>query len=190
MTSLRQFGPALRVWVVLTIVLGLAYPLAFVGLGRLMPGRSDGSLVEVDGAVVGSSLVAQAFDSPEYFWPRDSVGGYDMLATGGSNLGPNNPDLVTTVAERRSTLAAANRVPAEDLPPDAVTASASGLDPHISPEYADLQVARVAQARRLPVAQVQQLVDAHVEGRVLGFLGEPTVNVLELNLAIDRLARG
>ena len=190
MTALRQLGPALRMWAVLTVLLGLLYPLALVGVGRLMPGRADGSLVTVDDAVVGSALVAQPFDQPGYFWPRDSVGGYDMLATGGSNLGPNNPDLVQAIAERRATLAEANGVSVEELPADAVTASGSGLDPHVSPEYAQLQASRVAAARALPVSHVLALVDEHVRGRALGFLGEPTVNVLELNLALDRLARG
>ena len=190
MTALRQLGPALRMWAVLTVLLGLLYPLALVGVGRLMPGRADGSLVTVDDAVVGSALVAQPFDQPGYFWPRDSVGGYDMLATGGSNLGPNNPDLVEAIAERRATLAEANGVPIEELPADAVTASGSGLDPQISPQYARLQAARVAEARGLPLTQLRAVVDDHVQGRVLGVLGEPTVNVLELNLAVDRLARG
>ena len=189
MSALRQFGPALRVWAILTVVLGLLYPLALVGVGRLMPGRADGSLVAVDGAVLGSALVAQPFDQAEYFWPRDSVGGYDMRATGGSNLGPNNPDLVTAIAERRADLAAADGVPEPDLPADAVTASASGLDPHISPAYARIQVARVAAARGLPDSAVGDLVEEHVQGRVLGFLGDPTVNVLELNIAVDRLAQ-
>jgi K+-transporting ATPase ATPase C chain len=190
MTTLRQILPALRVWILMTVVLGLLYPLALVGVGRAMPGRADGSLVELDGQVVGSSLVGQPFEQPEYFWPRPSAGGYDMLATGGSNLGPNNPDLVAAIAERQAQLAAANGVQAADLPADAVTASASGLDPHISPEHAALQVARVAGARGLAVDQVRQLVDEHTSGRVLGFLGEPGVNVLELNLALDSVTGG
>lgn len=188
MTTLRQILPALRVWALMTVLLGLLYPLALIGVGRLMPGRADGSLIEVDGQVVGSSLVGQPFDQPGYFWPRPSAGGYDMLATGGSNLGPNNPDLVAQIAQRQQDLATANSVPSEALPADAVTASASGLDPHISPAYAAVQVARVAAARGLAPEQVQALVDDQTDGRVLGFLGEPTVNVLELNLALDGLA--
>lgn len=187
MSTFRQLLPALRLWIVLTVLLGIAYPLALVGVGRLMPGRADGSLLEADGRVVGSLLVAQPFDQPRYFWPRPSSGGYDMLATGGSNLGPNNPALVSQIEQRRAQLARANGVPAADLPADAVTASGSGLDPHISPAYAAVQVARVAAARGLPAAHVQALVDAHTSGRALGFLGEPTVNVLELNVALDRL---
>ena len=188
MTTLRQILPALRVWVLMTVLLGLLYPLALVGVGRLMPGRADGSLIERDGRVVGSALVGQPFDQPEYFWPRASAGGYDMLATGGSNLGPNNPDLVAAIAQRQQDLATANAVPVGAVPADAVTASASGLDPHISPAYAAVQVGRVARARGLTAGAVQALVDDHTDGRVLGFLGEPTVNVLELNLALDGLA--
>ena len=187
MTALRQLAPALRIWAVLTVALGLVYPLALVGIGRLMPGRADGSLVEVDGSVVGSTLVAQPFAQPEYFWPRDSVGGYDMLATGGSNLGPNNPDLVQAIAERRARLAEANGIPVEALPADAVTASGSGLDPQISPQYARLQAARVAEARGLSPEAVEKLVRGHVEGPEWGVWGEPKVNVLRLNLALDEL---
>lgn len=190
MSTLRQLLPALRLWIVLTLVLGLAYPLLFVGVGLLMPGRSGGSLLQAEGRTVGSSLVGQPFDQPGWFWPRDSVGGYDMAATGGSNLGPDNPELVATIQERRTRLAAANGVDPADLPPDALTASASGLDPDISPEYARIQVDRVAQARGLPADQVRRLVDQHTQGRVLGFLGSPRVNVLELNLGLMALARG
>lgn len=188
MTTLRQILPALRVWVLMTVLLGLLYPLVLVGAGRLIPGRADGSLLEVDGRVVGSALVGQPFDQPGYFWPRPSTGGYDMLASGGSNLGPNNPDLVAEVSRRQRELALVNGVPVDALPADAVTASASGLDPDISPAYAALQVGRVAASRGLAPAAVQALVEKHTQGRDFGFLGEPTVNVLELNLAVDRLA--
>lgn len=190
MSTLRQLVPALRVWVLVTLVLGLLYPLALAGFGRLLPGRADGSLLVSGGQVVGSSLLAQPFDQEQYFWPRASVGGFDPLASGGSNLGPNNPQLVATIEQRRAALAAANGVPPAQLPADAVTASASGLDPHISPEYAAVQVARVAAARRLPAATVRGLVDQHTRDRVLGFLGQPTVNVLELNVALDALSQG
>ena len=190
MSSLRQLLPALRLWVLLTIVLGLLYPLLFVGVGRLMPGRADGSLLESGGQVVGSSLIGQAFDQQQYFWPRASVGGYDPLATGGSNLGPNNTELVSTIEQRRDELATANGVSADQLPADAVTASGSGLDPDISPEYAAVQVTRVARARGLPADVVSDLVAEHTAGRALGFLGEPTVNVLELNVALDALSQG
>lgn len=187
--TLRQLAPALRMLVVMTVLLGLLYPALVFALGRAIPARTDGSLVTVDGTVAGSSLLAQGFDSPDYFWPRPSVGGYDPLATGGSNLGPNNPDLVQVIEERRAAVAAANDVPPEQVPADAVTASASGLDPHISPEYAALQVARVAGARGLDTVVVADLVAEHTQGRVLGFLGEPGVNVLELNVALDELGR-
>ena len=190
MTTIRQLMPTLRLWVVLTVLLGLAYPLALTALGLLMPGRAQGSLIETDGRVVGSSLIGQSFDQPQYFWPRPTVGGYDMLASGGSNLGPNNPDLTTTIGQRKAQLTAAHEVPAADVPADAVTASGSGLDPHISPEYAKLQVARVADARGLPAATVAGGVAACTDGRVLGFLGEPTVNVLKLNVALDALSEG
>ncbi len=189
MPTLRQVAPALRMLVVMTVLLGLLYPALVFAIGRVMPARTDGSLVAVDGTVVGSSLLAQGFDTPEYFWPRPSVGGYDPLATGGSNLGPNNTDLVQVIEERRAAVAAANDVPLDEVPADAVTASASGLDPHISPEYAALQLARVAGARGLGRDVVADLVADHTQGRALGFLGQPGVNVLELNLALDELGR-
>ena len=189
MPTLRQLAPAVRILIVMTVLLGLIYPAAMFAVGRLMPTRTDGSLVSTNGTVVGSSLLAQGFDTPEYFWPRPSVGGYDPLATGGSNLGPNNTDLLQTIDERRAAVAAANDVSPGQVPPDAVTASASGLDPQISPEYAAIQVARVAEARGMTPEQVADMVAEHTQGRALGFLGEPGVNVLELNLALDELGR-
>ena len=190
MPALRQLVPAVRILVVMTVLLGLIYPAAMFAVGRLMPARTDGSLVSVDGTVVGSSLLAQGFDTPEYFWPRPSVGGYDPLASGGSNLGPNNADLIQAVDERREAVALANGVAPEAVPADAVTASASGLDPQISPEYAALQVARVARARGLSQQAVAEVVAEHTTGRALGFLGEPAVNVLEVNVELDLLGRG
>lgn len=189
MPTVRQLAPALRILLVMTFLLGLLYPALIFAIGRIIPARTDGSLLAVDGAVVGSSLLAQGFDTPEYFWPRPSVGGYDPLVTGGSNLGPNNPDLVQVIEERRAAVAAANDVTVDQVPADAVTASASGLDPQISPEYAALQVARVAAARGLGADVVTELVAEHTQGRALGFLGEPGVNVLELNVALDELGR-
>jgi potassium-transporting ATPase KdpC subunit len=189
MPTLRQLVPAIRMLLVMTLLLGVLYPAAVFAVGRLMPARTDGSLLEVDGSVVGSALLGQGFDTPEYFWPRPSVGGYDPLATGGSNLGPNNPDLVQTIAERRAAVATANGVTPDQVPADAVTASASGLDPQISADYAAIQVARVARSRGLSPDVVSALVAEHTQGRVLGFLGEPGVNVLELNLALDALGR-
>jgi K+-transporting ATPase ATPase C chain len=189
MPTLRQLAPALRMLLVMTVLLGLLYPAAVFAIGRLAADRTDGSLVRADGQVVGSSLLAQRFDTPEYFWPRPSAGGYDPLATGGSNLGPNNPGLIQAIEERRTTVAAANGVSPEQVPADAVTSSASGLDPQISPEYAALQVARVARARGLTPDVVAAMVAEHTQGRVLGFLGDLGVNVLELNLALDALGR-
>ena len=182
----------LRLLLVFTVVLGLAYPLAMVGLARLVPGRADGSLISsagADGQVIGSRLIGQPFTGDGWFLPRPSVAGdgYDPMASGASNLGPNNADLAATIHDRIAQVAAREGVDVAAVPPDAVTASASGLDPDISPQYARLQVARVARARDLPVADVTALVEQHVRGRQLGFIGEPRVNVLELNLALDAL---
>ncbi|MEU1897900.1 potassium-transporting ATPase subunit KdpC [Nocardiopsis dassonvillei] len=193
---LRQFGAALRAVLVLTLVLGLAYPLAVTLLAQtLMPARADGSLLRApDGTVVGSALIGQSFTGadgrplPEWFQPRPSSAGdgHDAGASGGSNLGPENPELVAAVEERREAVAAFEGVGPDRVPVDALTASASGLDPHISPEYALLQVPRVAEARGLPEEELRALVGRSIEGRDLGFLGEERVNVLELNIALDR----
>jgi len=183
---LRQSVAGLRLLLVLTVVLGLAYPLAVYGVGRLVPDKADGSMLTVDGQVVGSRLIGQAFDGDEWFLPRPSAAGdgYDPLASGASNLGPENPDLLATVTERKQAVADREDVDPSAVPADAVTASGSGLDPDISPEYARLQVDRVARVRGLEPTVVRQLVDDHVKGRDLGFLGEPRVNVLELNAAL------
>ena len=196
MITVRQLArlslAGLRLLLVFTVVLGLAYPLAMVGLARLVPGRADGSLISsagADGQVIGSRLIGQPFTGDGWFLPRPSVAGdgYDPMASGASNLGPNNADLAATIHDRIAQVAAREGVDVAAVPPDAVTASASGLDPDISPQYARLQVARVARARDLPVADVAALVEEHVRGRQLGFIGEPRVNVLELNLALDAL---
>jgi K+-transporting ATPase ATPase C chain len=186
MNVVRQMSAGLRLMVVFTVVLGLLYPLAGVAFGKVIADSANGSLVEVEGSAVGSSLLGQSFDGDEWFIPRPSVSDYDAMASGGSNLGPNNPDLVAEIAERRSTVAQREGVPADQVPPDAVTASASGLDPAISPEYADLQVPRVARARGLSEQTVRVLVAEATTPAGLGFLGEPSVNVLELNLSLDR----
>ncbi|APC35205.1 potassium-transporting ATPase subunit C [Nocardiopsis dassonvillei] len=193
---LRQFGAALRAVLVLTLVLGLAYPLAATLLAQtLMPARADGSLLRApDRTVVGSALIGQSFTGsdgrplPEWFQSRPSAAGdgHDAGASGGSNLGPENPGLVAAVEERREAVAAFEGVDPDRVPMDALTASASGLDPHISPEYALLQVPRVAEARGLPEGELRALVGRSIEGRDLGFLGEERVNVLELNIALDR----
>ncbi len=231
-----QLLAALRAFVVLSVLLGIAYPLAVLGIGQLVfDDNADGSQVEVDGQVVGSDLIGQSFLDPEtgaplpqFFQPRASGAGdgYDPTSTAASNLGPEDvvdtPDdpatqeddsdtsLLTSVCTRSREVGRANGVdgartycgpdgvgtPDErgtarsqdsPVPPDAVTASGSGLDPHISPAYARLQAARVAQTRDLPAAQVTALVGQHVQGRTLGFLGEPRVNVLRLNLALEQL---
>ena len=189
----RLYAAAVRALLLATVVLGLAYPLVVTGLAQVLaPGRADGSLVEVDGVVVGSSLLGQAFTGtdgdplPQYFQPRPSASEYDGAASGGSNLGPNSPQLTALVAERRAAVAAFNGVHPVDVPPDAVTASASGLDPDISPAYADIQVDRVAAARGLPAAEVAALVEQAGSGRDLGFIGEPHVDVLALNRALDQ----
>ncbi|WP_153502836.1 K(+)-transporting ATPase subunit C [Cumulibacter manganitolerans] len=187
---------AARAMLVLTVVLGVVYPLAITGIGQLVfPWQSNGSIVTTsDGEPVGSALIGQSFTDaagnplPEYFQPRPSAAGdgYDAGASSGSNLGPENPDLIAAIAERRAQIAAFNGVQPSEVPADAVTASGSGLDPHISPAYAAIQVQRVAEARGLPVETVRALVASHTQDRDLGYLGQPRINVLELNLALDR----
>jgi K+-transporting ATPase ATPase C chain len=188
----RQGVAGLAVLVALTVVLGLAYPLAVTGAAALLGDRADRQLLRVDGEVVGSRQIGQTFDGEGWFRSRPSAAGdgYDAMASGASNLGPNNEDLLALVEERRVAVAEAEGVDPQAVPPDALTASASGLDPDISPRYALLQVERVARERDLPAQQVRSLVEERVLGRTLGFLGEPRVNVLELNLALDALARG
>ena len=179
--------------VVLTIVLGLAYPLLFTGLAQLVaPGRADGSLIERDGVVVGSRLAAQAFTRPEYFHPRPTATDpeYNAAGTTFANLGPTNPDLATAVEERAQAILELESphnpgLAVGDIPVDAVTTSGSGIDPHISPANARLQTPRIASERNLAVERVEQLVDDHTDGRWLGLFGEPGVNVLQLNLALD-----
>jgi len=190
----RQSVAGLRLLLALTLLLGVLYPVAIWGVGRLMPDRADGSLVTSNGTVVGSSLIGQSFEggseAGRWFHSRPSAAGdgYDALASASSNLGPENQDLLATIEERRTAIAAREGVAPDQVPADAVTASASGLDPDISPAYARLQVARIARERGLPVDQVAALVEEYVQGRTLGFLGEPRVNVLELNLALDSAA--
>lgn len=194
-TTLRATGVALRAMLVFTLVLGLGYTTLITGIGQLaLPWQANGSPVQNQaGETVGSSLIGQSFTDadgdplPEYFQSRPSAAGegYDGGASGGSNLGPENADLVSVIEERRAAIAEFEGVDPADIPADAVTASASGLDPHISPAYAMLQVPRVAEARGIDEAVVRELVESIVQARDLGFLGEPRVNVLELNLALD-----
>jgi K+-transporting ATPase ATPase C chain len=181
----RQLLPALVAFLAFTVLTGLAYPLAVTGIAQVaFPSRADGSLVERGGTVVGSSLIAQAFEGERYFHSRPSAAGdgYDAMSSSASNLGPLNEELLAAVNERRDAYREANEA---EAPVDALTASGSGLDPHISPENARLQADRVARARGLALAHVLELIDEHTDGRSLGFLGEPAVNVLELNLALD-----
>jgi K+-transporting ATPase ATPase C chain len=182
--------PAVVLFAVLSVVTGVVYPLAVTGVARLaFPAQAGGSLVLKDGKPVGSSLVGQSFSDPRYFWSRPSVTGpmpYNGANSGGSNLGPSNPALVDAVKGRIAALKAADPDNPLAVPVDLVTASASGLDPHISAAAAHYQVARIAKARLLAPAAVQAIVDAHTEQRRFGMLGEPRVNVLALNLALDR----
>lgn len=188
----RSTGVAVRLTLLATVVLGVAYPLAVWGVGQAaFHDQANGSMVtDSSGKVVGSSLIGQSFsgkDADRWFQSRPSAAGedgYDANASSGSNLGPNNPDLLGSIEERRAAVAQADGVSAAEVPADAVTASGSGLDPDISPEYALQQVARVAEARGLSTDAVRELVEQHTESRQAGFLGEPVVNVLELNLAL------
>ncbi|MEU8135035.1 potassium-transporting ATPase subunit C [Streptodolium elevatio] len=240
-TRIRVFLAGLRALLVLTVLLGIAYPLAMTGIAQAaFPAQANGSKVKVDGKEVGSSLIGQSFDlvdgdgnprlfdargqevvgheaddgtvtytylasgaqlseeqaegvgtqpDPSWFQPRPSAGGYDPLASGASNYGPENPEFIQLVKDRKAAVASFNGVPEDRVPADAVTASGSGLDPHISKSYALIQVNRVAAERGLDPAVVGKLVDDHVDGRVIGILGEPRVNVLELNIALQKAAK-
>ncbi|MFB8038600.1 potassium-transporting ATPase subunit KdpC [Streptomyces sp. NPDC056004] len=201
---LRHHLTALRMLLVFTVITGIAYPLLVTGISQAgLSHQANGSLLKTNGTPVASSLIGQNFSlpkrnpqdetetprpDPKWFQPRPSAGGYDPTASGASNLGPNNTDLIRTVRERRAAVAAFDGVRPESVPVDAVTASGSGLDPAISPAYAYEQVNRVAKARHLAPTKVRKLVARHVQGRVLGFLGQERVNVVELNHDLTRLA--
>lgn len=190
MPAARQFVAGLRLLALLTLITGVLYPLTITAVAQLAaPGRADGSQLAAGGKVIGSRLIGQRFDEPQWFHPRPSAAGedgYDTLASGGSNLGPSNAQLVAAVAARRAAYAATNGVAPAEVPVDALTASASGLDPHISPANARLQVARVARARGRSERELRGLVAEHTQGRTLGVLGAARVNVLELNVALER----
>jgi len=189
-TTMRQAGVALRLLVVMTVLLGIVYPAALWAVGRIVPSRADGSFVTAaSGTVVGSSLIGQDFQGPQWFHPRPSAAGtgYDALSSSGSNLSADNKDLVDAVTQRKADVVATLGIAPDAVPADAVTASGSGLDPDISPDYAAAQIASVAKARNLSVEVVTRLVDEHTTGRTLGFIGEPRVNVLELNLALEQM---
>jgi len=183
--------PAVTLFILLSIITGLIYPLLVTGIGQAaFPAQAAGSLIERDGKLIGSRLIGQNSTDPQYFWSRPSATApqpYNAAASGGSNLGPLNPALKDAVDARVQALRAADPDNTQPIPVDLVTASASGLDPHISPAAADYQIARVAQARGLAPEIVRKLVAAWTEDRQWGIFGEPRVNVLELNLALDRL---
>jgi K+-transporting ATPase ATPase C chain len=196
---LKQVKQALLIFLALSVLTGIVYPLAITGIAQVVfPRQANGSLIYRDGRPVASELIGQSFDDPKYFWGRPSATSpmpYNAGSSGGSNLGPTNPDLIKAVGERIAALKAAghhaqhgrgNEAP---IPVDLVTSSGSGLDPHISPAAAEYQVARVAKARGLDVETVRQAVARHTEGRTLGLLGEPRVNVVELNLDLDNVRR-
>ena len=186
---LRQLRAALTVFVILSIVTGIVYPLVVTGIAQgIFPYRANGSVMEKNGKAVGSELIGQPFDDPRYFWSRPSATdkfGYNSTLSTGSNLGPTNPDQLKAVKERIETIRQAHPDQQGPVPIDLVTASASGLDPHISPAAAEYQITRVAKARGMSADALRRLVADHTEGRTLGVLGEPRVNVLQLNLALD-----
>lgn len=187
MSSLLR--PALTLLIVLSLITGVAYPLAMTGIARLVfPHQAAGSLILKDGKPVGSMLIGQAFSDSKYFWSRPSATSpmpYNASSSGGSNLGPLNPALADAVKGRIAALRAGDPGNSATVPADLVYSSASGLDPHISVAAADYQAGRVARARNLPLERVHALIVEHSEGPLLGFLGEPRVNVLALNLALD-----
>ena len=202
-TLVRQHIAAFRALLAFTVLCGIVYPVVMVGVAQLaFKNQADGSLVSYNGKVVGSSLLCQEFVDakgnplPQYFQPRPSAAssssvkndyGCDAGFSGAANLGPNNSTLLQTVKQLQQQIAAFDHVKVSQIPPDAVTSSGSGLDPDISPANAAIQVDRVAAARHLPVSTVQALVSKYTQGRNLGFLGEPRVNVLDLNIALDEL---
>ncbi len=189
----RQLWLALRFLIAMTVITGLAYPLVVFGVGQVIARQqADGSLLTRDGQTVGSTLIGQTFPDDQWFDGRPSAAGqgYDAMSSGGSNLAADSRTLTTTIDQRRAQIAAREHVTPSQVPPDAVTASASGLDPDISPAYAAIQVPRVAAARHLTAAQVEKLVAAHTDTPWLGFLGQDYVDVVQLNLALAEVTDG
>jgi K+-transporting ATPase ATPase C chain len=191
MTMMKELRPAFLMLALMTVLTGVIYPLVVTGIAQLLfPAQANGSLIAQDGRPVGSALIGQPFDDPKYFWGRLSATGpfsYNAAASSGSNYGPSNDDLLKAVQGRIEALRAADPGNEAPIPVDLVTGSGSGLDPHVSPAAARWQVARVARVRGLDPKAVESLVARHTQGRQIGFLGEPTVNVLALNLALDGL---
>lgn len=195
-TLARQYWVALKAMTIFTVVLGIGYTAVITGAGQLMlPAQANGSPVMVDGRTVGSSLIGQSFTDTkgaalaDWFQSRPSKAGngYDATTSSGSNYGPENKDLIAEITDRRAAIAKENNVAPATIPDNALTSSASGLDPHISPAYALLQVDRVAAARHLPTARIRELVESVVQAPDAGYLGEQTVNVLQLNIALAGL---
>ena len=188
----KQIRPAIVLFLLITLVTGIMYPLLVTGIAQVIfPIQANGYLIEHDGTVAGSALIGQPFTSPDYFWGRPSATSpfpYNAGASSGSNLGPDNPALIDAVKARVDALHAADPTNQQAIPVDLVTASGSGLDPDISIAAAQYQVSRVARERNLSISAVQALVDQHIEPRQFGILGEPRVNVLSLNLALDSLS--
>ena len=187
----RLIRPAVSLLIVMTLILGIVYPLAITGISKLaFRGEAEGSLVEKGGILIGSTLIGQSFSDPKYFWGRPSATSpqpYNGLASSGSNLGPLSPALLDQVKANQKSLHDADPDNQEAIPVDLVTASGSGLDPEISVAAARYQAARVARARNVPLSQVDELIKAHQQARLFGFIGEERVNVLTLNLALDQL---
>ena len=195
-TAVRQYWVAIRAMLIFTVVLGVGYTAVITGIGQLaLPYQANGSAIKVGDATVGSALIGQGFTDkkgkalPQWFQSRPSAAGsgYDASASSGSNYGPENSDLIAAVKERKAAIAELDGVSGSSIPADALTASSSGLDPHISPEYALLQVERIARVRTLSVASVTKLVDDQIQAPDLGYLGQSRVNVLELNVALAKM---